>query len=57
MSEEERIKTILFESIKECKGETFEVDIGEYNKSIFSAHELEDIFEKKLTEITSKESA
>lgn len=44
----EKIKTILFKSIKECKGKTFEVDIGEYDKIINSAHELEDIFEKKL---------
>lgn len=46
--ENKKIKDILFESIKECKGETFEVDIGEYDKVIHSAHELEDIFEKKL---------
>ena len=48
----QEVRDILFESIKEAKGETFEVDIGEYDKSINSAHELEDIFERRLNEIS-----
>ena len=47
-----KILKILFESIKETKGETFEVDVGEYDKHINSGHELEDIFERKLKETT-----
>ena len=46
----ENIKELLFKSMQEAEGETFMIDIGEYDKKINSAHEVESIFEFKLRE-------